>query len=160
MGILYQIVRKSQVFLLFYRNSTTFLYESLLFYVNFHSRYPSDFLGFLYILPGSGANYRGCHRISDSDGFPVSPGLWTDHVLRSLYFFSIRQTNLSCRGLTFAKFCVRFSLIKAVMKTRFSGKIPREDAVWCKASVPLPERIPLLSRREEMPCRVRPLTRQ
>ena len=46
------------------------------------------------------------------------------------------------------------------MKTRRYGKIPREDAIWCKASVTLPLRIPLLSRREEMPGRVRPLTRQ
>jgi len=46
------------------------------------------------------------------------------------------------------------------MKTRRCGKIPREDAIWCKASVILPPWIPLLSRREEMPGRVRPLKRQ
>ena len=35
--------------------------------------------------------------------------------------------------------------IKAAMKTRGPGKIPREDATWCKASEPLPRTIPLLS---------------
>ena len=32
------------------------------------------------------------------------------------------------------------------MKTRRFGKIPREAAIWCKAAVTLPDRIPLLSR--------------
>ncbi|MEF2837087.1 MAG: hypothetical protein U0N82_05130 [Oscillospiraceae bacterium] len=47
-----------------------------------------------------------------------------------------------------------------MMKTRVPGKIPREEATWCKASVPLPETIPLLSRQPEMAERVRPLKRQ
>ena len=45
-------------------------------------------------------------------------------------------------------------------KTCRSGKNPREEPIWCEGFVPLPERIPLLSRREEMPWRVRPLKRQ
>ena len=52
---------------------------------------------------------------------------------------------------------LHFLYKKAVMKTRGSGKIPREDAIWCKATVTLPETIPLLSCGEEMPRRVRPL---
>ena len=43
------------------------------------------------------------------------------------------------------------------MKTCDPGKIPREDAVGWKASVPLPGLIPLLSRRSEMAGRVHPL---
>ena len=39
---------------------------------------------------------------------------------------------------------------------RFPERVP----LWCKASVPLRTAIPLLSRREEMPWRVRPLKRQ
>lgn len=62
--------------------------------------------------------------------------------------------------LTICQNCGKFSVEKAVMKTRRPGKILREVAIWCEATVTLPRWIPLLSRREEMPCRVRPLKRQ
>ena len=41
--------------------------------------------------------------------------------------------------------CAIILSIKAAMKTRGCGKIPREGFVWCKKSVTLPRTIPLLS---------------
>ena len=51
----------------------------------------------------------------------------------------------SMAHLTFAQNYDRFFVKKAVMKTCGPGKIPREDAIWCKVSVTLPRTIPLLS---------------
>ena len=74
--------------------------------------------------------------------------------------FGRKSRAFSGWGLTLGKICAKFLLDKAVTKTRVPGKIPREGAVWCKASVTLPEMIPLPSRPVEIPGRVRPLTRQ
>ena len=50
------------------------------------------------------------------------------------------------KPLTFPGNCAIFSLIKATTKTRAGSKIPREGAIWCKASVTLQSAIPLPSR--------------
>ena len=64
---------------------------------------------------------------------------------RQLFFFFGTGISLS-GGLTICKKYAKFFVQSAVTKTRFSGKIPREDAIWCEAFGPLPERIPLPSR--------------
>ena len=91
---------------------------------------------------------------------PLTPFRYLHILATDFALWSTTSRHFSRKGLTSPEKYAKFSLIKAVTKTRAAGKIPREDAIWCKAAVPLPTAIPLPSRGEEMPRRVRPLKRQ
>ena len=69
----------------------------------------------------------------------------------ALNFSSFDSGFLMAGPLTFRRFYDIFSLAKAKTKTCADSKIPREGAIWCKASVTLLPAIPLPSCREEMP---------
>ena len=64
-----------------------------------------------------------------------------------------------CRtgGLTRRRKYDKFFVENAMMKTCGPVRFPERKPFWCKASVPLPTPIPLLSSRPEMVGRVRPL---
>ena len=77
---------------------------------------------------------------------PLTPFRYL-HIMATEYaLWSTTSRHFSRKGLTSPEKYAKFSLIKAVTKTRAAGKIPREVPIWCKGAVPLPSAIPLPSR--------------
>ena len=73
---------------------------------------------------------------------------------------TIRQGIFAAGHWQYRRIMLEFSRKKLWWRHALTERFPERVPLWCKASVPLPTAIPLPSRGEEMPRRVRPLKRQ
>ena len=147
MALLYQITRKSQVFLYFLRFSPYFYTIFVLKLCKLPCRISSHAGEISLNLVSKSYKLFHCESycvIFDKILSPSSYGNLSRRVRQRSFFFDLEFPPLW--GLTFPKKCAKFWSEKAKTKTRVWGKPPREGPVCCNGSVVLPQTIPLPSR--------------